>query len=142
MKNSFILIAALFVASPLFGFAAQDQKHSANSHREVVEFTDRTAIAGVILEGKYLLVHDEEKAPQGEACFYLYKYAGGEPDQLVLSDQPLVMFHCEPVQRTLAKTTVLTLGMHVREAGLFELREVQFAGTAVGHRVVVKTPQP
>jgi hypothetical protein len=142
MTRSIKWIVALLVATPFCGLAAQDPKPpSATKHKEVVEFTERTEVSGVTLEGKYLLVHDEEKAPKGEACFFLYKHTGN-PDPALLTEQPVVTFHCTPVERKPAKETVLTVGMSVKEAGLFELREIQFAGTAIGHRVAVKKENP
>jgi hypothetical protein len=100
----------------------------------VVDIPDKTRVAKAILQGKYIFVHDEEKMAKGEDCFYIYEYsanATGEPE--INKDKLVVSFHCLPIQREKSKIIVLTYGMVSPE--LFELREIQFAGTTEGHRV-------
>jgi hypothetical protein len=132
---------ALLVIAPLYGVAAQGQKSPPPAkHKEVVEFTDRTEVAGVILEGKYLVIHDQTKSEKGETCFFVYKYAGGDPEQVALREKPAVTFHCKPEERSQAKETVMTVGMSPKEPGLFELKGIQFAGSNILHVIVTNPP--
>lgn len=100
----------------------------------VVDIPDKTTLVKATLQGKYILVHDDEKMARGEPCFYVYEYsqdAAGQPE--LKADKLVVSFHCEPVQRGKASHIVLTYGM--TSGGLFELREIQFASSTEGHRV-------
>ncbi|HEU4386787.1 MAG TPA: hypothetical protein VFV34_03245 [Blastocatellia bacterium] len=135
MNRVTIRLLALLVIAPLYVIAAQEKKSATPAkQQEVVEFTDKTEVAGVILEGKYLVIHDPSKSEKGETCFYLYKYAaGGDPEQIALKEKPVVMFHCKPEERAQVKETVLTVGMSPKAPGLFELKGIQFRGSNVLH---------
>ena len=100
----------------------------------VIDVPDKTKLLKAVLQGKYILIHDDEKMAQGDPCFSVYEYAEdqtGKPE--ALPDKLVVSFHCQPVQRGKVNQIVLTLGMISSE--LFELREIQFAGSSEGHRV-------
>ena len=100
----------------------------------VVDLPDKTRVMKTVLQGKYIFIHDDDKMAKGEPCFYIYEYnvdAAGQPE--ARPDKLVVSFHCQPVQREKATHIVLTYGMVSPE--LFELREIQFAGTIEGHRV-------
>jgi len=122
-------IAVAISATTSFAMAAQPGKNLA-----VVNIPDKTKLVKVTLQGKYIFVHDEDKMAKGEPCFYVYEYsqdACGEPE--VKAEKLVLSFHCQPVQRSKASDIVLTYGMISPE--LFELREIQFAGSVEGHRV-------
>lgn len=112
----------------------QTKPETPTQHRELIEFIDKTRVFGVVLEGKYIAVHDDEKMAAGEPCFYIYPYAGGKVQEVALSGKPLVAFHCRPVERKKAQNTVMTVGM-TTTPGIFELREIQFAGSTKGHGI-------
>jgi hypothetical protein len=100
----------------------------------VVDLPDKTRVVHTTLQGKYIFIHDDEKMANGAACFYIYEYsadAAGQPE--ARPDKLVVSFHCQPVQRAKATHIVMTYGMVNPE--LFELREIQFAGSTEGHRV-------
>jgi len=102
----------------------------------VVDLTDKTKFVKEILQGKYIFVHDEARMAKGEACFYVYKYAtdaAGKPDPR--KDNLVLSFHCQHVDHAKAAQIVLTYTMVPDMPDGFEIREVQFAGSAVGHRV-------
>ena len=64
----------------------------------------------------------------------MYEYSedpSGKPE--VRPDKLVVSFHCLPVERSKPDQIVLTYGM--LSPDLFELREIQFAGSTEGHRV-------
>jgi hypothetical protein len=100
----------------------------------VVDIPDKTKVMKTTLQGKYIFIHDDEKMANGAACFYIYEYSAdvaGQPE--ARPDKLVISFHCQPVQREKAKHIVMTYGMV--NPDLFELREIQFAGSTEGHRV-------
>jgi len=102
----------------------------------VVDLTDKTKFAKEILQGKYLFVHDEEGMAKGRPCFFVYKYAAdaaGKPD--LLKENLVLSFHCQHVEHAKAAQIVLTYAMVPDMPDVFEIREVQFAGSTAGHRV-------
>lgn len=118
-----VLAVALLVFSPAAS-TGQTKKETA-----VVEFFDRIDVAKTLLEkGKYVFEHDDERMARGEPCMYVYSYLDGKADKV------LVSFHCQPVERKLATSTVTSEEM-TKEPGVFRLLEVQFAGTTKGHIV-------
>jgi hypothetical protein len=139
MMKRFLQISLIFGAVAIIVGALAPRTHAGPPGKDmsVVDLPDKTKVMKTTLQGKYIFIHDDEKMANGAACFYIYEYsadAAGQPearpDKLVLS------FHCEPVQRAKATHIVLTYGMVNPE--LFELREIQFAGSIEGHRVPEK----
>ena len=102
----------------------------------VVDLTDKTKMIKEILQGKYIFVHDEEAMAKGQPCFYVYKYsqdAAGKPD---LRPENLVLsFNCQHFERSKAPQVVITYTMVPGNADLFEIKEVQFAGSTAVHRL-------
>lgn len=100
----------------------------------VANIPDKTKLLKATLQGKYIFVHDEERMAKGEDCLYVYEYSedqAGRPE--VKPEKLVVSFHCQRVQREKATQIVLTYGM--LSPDLLELREIQFPGSADGHRV-------
>jgi hypothetical protein len=105
-----------------------------NKDIAVADIPDKTRLLKAELLGKYIFFHDDEKMASGEPCFYVYRYSEditGQPE--IKPENLVVSFHCQPVERPKVNQPVLTYGV-VRN-GLFELREIQFAGSLEGHRV-------
>ena len=102
----------------------------------VLDFTEKTQILGVTLLGKYVFIHDAQKKAEGKECLYVYEYKGDGKTPLAdrLGKQVLA-FHCEMVGRSKSKIDVLTLTMN-KAQDMFEIKEIQFAGTDKGHRVL------
>lgn len=124
-----ILAAVLISTGALAATAAPADKEMA-----VVDLPDKTVLVKSVLQGKYIFLHDDSKMGKGEPCFYVYEYSqdqAGQPE--VRPDKLVVSFHCQRVQHEKATHIVLTYGM--TGSGMFELREIQFAGTTEGHRV-------
>jgi len=134
IRSKILTAAALIVVSLALGlltaFALQAKEIG------VAEFTDKTRVQGVILQGKYLVVHDEEKMSAGQACVYIYSYNDGEDFDKVAADRSKLVasFHCVPVQRDPAREVVLTFGAS-KDPSVFELKEIQLPGSTHGHRV-------
>lgn len=95
--------------------------------KAVTEFARPVTVQGIVLEGKYLFVHDDAAMSRGEACTYIYKGDAEIRDRLVTS------FHCIHVQR--AKAHNFILRSRETAPGINELVEFQFNGETVGHGV-------
>jgi hypothetical protein len=131
-----LLISLIFGAMTMIATALGSLATAAAPGKEmaVVDIPDKTKLLKATLQGKYIFAHDDEKMVRGEPCFYVYEYSQnvtGQPE--LKADNLVVSFHCAPVQRVKVSNIVLTYGMTAE--GLFELREIQFAGSSEGHRV-------
>jgi hypothetical protein len=96
----------------------------------VVEFSQTVKLMDVLLRGRYLIVHDEARMAKGEACTYVYRGTAEKTDKLVTS------FHCTHMDRV--KTDKLKISYSNYGGKPYETPEVieiQFAGSADGHRV-------
>ena len=142
MKHLIIMLfltLAVFLMIPASKTIAQSDKIQANKvDMAVLEFTEKTELLGVTLLGKYVFIHDDQKKAEGKECLYVYEYNGDSKTPLPsrLGKQVLA-FHCEMVERPKSKIDVLTLAMS-KEASIFEIKEIQFAGTDKGHRVLAQ----
>lgn len=91
----------------------------------VVWFNQPVRIGENILQGQYVIEHDNDRMAQGGPCTYIY----------AMKDQknPVVAFHCTHLDRAIAKqgTVVLVPGSD----GFQRMTEFQFAGEAAGHGV-------
>ena len=130
MKRLFVFIS-LLAAIALSAMPLRTTTRAAGvGHKEsaTIEFTEPVKVLNVVLKGKYLIVHDDDKMAAGEACTYIYETRSGGADKLVLS------FHCTPVMREKAATftfrTVLS-----PDGKMQEFREFQFAGSRESHEV-------
>jgi hypothetical protein len=131
----FTLLTLAILAAPVSRTsAAQSDKVDI----AVMEFTEKTQLLGVTLLGKYVFIHDAQKKAEGKPCLYVYEYKGDAATPLAerLGRQVLA-FHCEMVDRPAAKIDVLTLALG-KDPGVFEIKEIQFAGTGKGHRVLAE----
>jgi hypothetical protein len=103
----------------------------ADKQWSIVNFADPVRVAGTLVMGPVLIVHDSNKMARGEACttFYRFKPGKGPTDEIV-------SFHCRPRQATLAETTTFTTIS--TEPGCKRLVEYQIGGDAEAHGVPVK----
>lgn len=124
-----IMSAAIMIGNAL---AAKGETPS-GKEKAVVEFADKTLVLGALLQGKYLFEHDDDRMARGEACMYVYKYEAGKAGDLVVS------FHCQPAERREAKATVTSIAL-TRDPDVFELKEIQFAGSSKGHIIPAAKP--
>ena len=107
----------------------------APSHQSaIVHFERPTWVAGEVLIGTYVIMHDEVKMTWGEPCTTLYR-VGTRTRPL----EEVVSFHCIPHERTVVPSFRST----VRSAPGFgidafdTLTEYQFAGDSEGHGVPI-----
>jgi hypothetical protein len=123
------LLLGTLVPAP---FAMQGDKD--HSQSAIVSFQRPTWVAGEMLVGTYLIVHDEDKMARGEPCTALYRMG-----TQTRSTDAVVAFHCIPHDRRVVPgftTTVMT-----NPAGNIDvfdtLTEFQFAGDGEGHGVPI-----
>jgi hypothetical protein len=126
-----ILAIPLLVAMLAFVGAVAAGGTNKNSQREeaVVEFTELVKLQGVLLRGQYMIYHDDEMMEAGKPCLYIYTMKAGKRDKLVIA------VHCEPVERDRAAQFTVTLSPRSSANAVREVREIQFAGFAKGHRI-------
>ena len=69
MKRFAIAVFILGVGLWFTGsYAPTSKAESPTRERAVVEFAQTVKLLGVLLKGEYVIVHDEERMAQGEAC--------------------------------------------------------------------------
>jgi len=94
----------------------------------LVHFPRTVAFANAFLtKGDYLIMHDDAMAAMGESCLFVYSAREGKAQELVL------LLHCTRFQRPQsAGFKVVTRQL---AGNLYSIREVQFPGSMVGHRL-------
>ena len=131
MTLIFAIAAAMGLACAGLALAQTPKREMA-----VVDLPDKTKVQKQVLQGRYIFVHDEEAKAKGEPCFSVYKYSEDAAGKAEVKPENLVLsFHCQRVERSKATQIVLTYAMVPGEADLFEIKEVQFAGSTDGHRL-------
>jgi hypothetical protein len=106
---------------------AHNHDQATQRQEAVVMFPELVRLQGVLLKGEYVVIHDDVKKANGEACLSIYTSNKGKPDKLVTS------FHCKQVERERSdKFRVLTVWTNM---SLYEIREIQFAGETRAHQV-------
>ena len=126
------IIVTVFIFSALavsaIGLTPKRPAQAQGKEIAVVEFADKTKLQDKILQGAYIFEHDDERMAKGEPCMYIYTSNKGKPGDKVAS------FHCQPVERALAKQVVISVAM-TENPEVWELKEIQFPGTTKGHLV-------
>jgi hypothetical protein len=94
--------------------------------RQVVEvwFTRPTLVGRSIVQGRYLIEHDNDRMARGEPCTHIYAF----------NDQkhPVVAFHCTHLERDRASDNLVML-IDDAASGMKRLTEFQFAGETASH---------
>jgi len=93
--------------------------------QEITVWFMRPVLVGKsILQGQYVIEHDNERMARGEPCTHIYAYND--------RTKPVVAFHCTHLERTKAKTSTVVVQTGV---DLQKLQEFQFAGETAAHGV-------
>lgn len=94
--------------------------------RQVVEvwFTRPTLIGRAIVQGRYVIEHDNDRMARGEPCTHIYAYG----DQ----NKPVATFHCTHLERDRASNNLVML-IDDGPSGMKRLTEFQFAGETASH---------
>jgi hypothetical protein len=127
-----VVVVSVLVAGALApGTPAITRDRTPGQQSAMVRFEHLTCVAGEMLIGSYVIVHDKDKMARGEPCTALYR-AGGRMGPL---DQ-VVSFHCIPRERKVVSSSTTTIGMNP-VLGVDTLIEYQFAGDSEGHGVPI-----
>jgi hypothetical protein len=143
-------VAALALFVPSQSFADQAHaccaKHSAMSDVSVLEllpidrqvsalpasnarqsfevwFKNPTWIGKVIVQGRYVVEHDNDRMARGEPCTHVYAYNN--------RDKPVATFHCTHLERD--RSSQNSVGLVTTSDGFKRLTEFQFAGDSAAH---------
>jgi hypothetical protein len=105
---------------------ADPQLTPAPPARQVVEawFAQPTLIGRTIVQGRYVIEHDNDRMARGEPCTHVYAY----DDQ----QTPVATFHCTHLQRDRAEDNLLVL-ITDAATGMKRLVEFQFLGETASH---------
>jgi hypothetical protein len=126
-----IAVSVLVVGTMVPATLAVDRNLATIRQFAIVEFERPTCVAGEMLIGTYVIVHDRGKMVRGEPCTALYR-VGGRTRPL----EEVVSFHCMPHERRVASSFRTTLSLNPA-LGIDTLVEYQFAGDSEGHGVPV-----
>jgi hypothetical protein len=109
--------------------AASDVGATPSRQWIVATFTRPTIIAGAIVSGPVVIVHDEGKMTSGEPCTTVYRFdtKNGRQEQIV-------SFMCKPVERRAVDKFTVTCNRAVL-SGPDVLVEYQFSGDKEAHGV-------
>jgi hypothetical protein len=91
-------------------------------------FLSPTQIAGVMVQGKTLIVHDDDKMARGEPCTTVYLYHGKVA-------KPLVSFMCKPEARPVTQKMIVKCVPNTLTWTTDVMTEYQFAGETEAHGV-------
>ena len=89
-----------------------------------VWFPRATMVNKSILQGRYVIEHDNDRMARGEPCTHIYAYND--------RTKPVVTFHCTHLERGRATQNVVVLHTNVDMA---YMDEFQFAGEMAAHGV-------
>jgi hypothetical protein len=89
----------------------------------VVWFNQPVRIGNNILQGRYVIEHDDDRMAAGGPCTYIYRFE----DQKT----PVVAFHCVHLDRPSGDQGTVVL--HKGADGFLYLDEFQFPGDAAAH---------
>ena len=92
-----------------------------------VWFNRPTRVGHAILQGRYVIEHDNDRMARGEPCTHIYAYNDRKT--------PVVAFHCTHLDRSRTDKNVAVY--YTDPDGLARLTEYQFAGETAAHGVPV-----
>jgi hypothetical protein len=130
------VIPALVVLSGVLSQPGVEAADDSRAEVGVMKFRTPVRVLNVILEGDYLFVHDDAKSARGEACTSIYELEAGK------GGEPLISFHCIRVKREMARSFTVRTELVSTEPLLYELREIQFAGSTDAHQVPAGAHSP
>ena len=123
--RSRVFVGALVIAS----VAAAATAIGASRKSAVTTFDRPTSIAGTMVTGRVVIVHDDEKMAKGEPCTTVYRSDSG-----TRQGKALVSFHCTPIQRPATDYMRVTCAKDPA-TGNDLMKEYQFGRDTEGHGV-------
>jgi hypothetical protein len=106
--------------------AMNPQLNPAPPVRQATEvwFKRPVLVGRAILQGRYVIEHDNERMARGEPCTHIYAYND--------RTTPVVTFHCTHLERDRAPQNVAVLAT-ASDPNMQTLTEFQFAGETFAH---------
>jgi len=92
--------------------------------RAEVWFRRPVLVGRAILQGRYVIEHDNDRMARGEPCTHIYAY----DDQTT----PVAAFHCTHLERDRADQNTVVL-ITTADGSMQKLTEFQFAGETAAH---------
>ena len=110
---------------------ADPQLNPAPPVRQVVEvwFRHPTLIGRTMVQGRYVIEHDNDRMARGEPCTHVYAYNNQQA--------PVAAFHCTHLERDRAPNNTVML-INDAASGMKRLTEFQFAGETASHGYPVR----
>lgn len=121
------VLGGIAVAMTIFAVAATTGSSSAARKSVDFDFQRPTLIAGTVVSGQVVIVHDDDRMARGEACTTVHRSDRGR------QGEKLVEFMCTPIKRA-APAGFLVRRAHV-SASQDRLTEYQFKGDTESHGV-------
>ncbi len=120
--------ALLLLAAVLFAVLAPAAALAAGSNSAVVTFRRPTLFHDVVLQGTYVIVHDDAAmATSDQPCTHIYRYENGRTGEEVAS------FRCRPAKALQVNRTRFWTRP---SRGLDQVLQFQFAGDTEAHQVL------
>ena len=105
--------------------ASDPQLNPAPTVRQETEvwFMQPTLIGRTIVQGRYVIQHDNDRMARGEPCTHIYAFND--------RTKPVATFHCTHLERDRANQNLV--GLINDPSGFKRLTEFQFAGESAAH---------
>lgn len=123
------VLGGIAIATAIFAVATTTGSSRAARKSAAFDFKQPTLIAGTVVSGPVIIVHDDDRMAKGEACTTVYHAKNGR------EGAKLVEFMCKPVTRP-AQQAFLVRRLTV-SANQDQLTEYQFKGETESHGVPV-----
>ncbi len=91
MKSRMFVVAAALFAMLVVGLTTAGISAAPNLKWALVNLTEPTMIAGKLVSGPVMFVHDDAKMVRGEPCTGVFRFTPGKG-----AGEELVAFHCKP----------------------------------------------
>jgi hypothetical protein len=133
--KSRIIVGALMVVGVLgVGTFASRGGVNVSGPRQwtIVNFPTPVSVKNQIVMGPVMIVHDDQKMANGEACTTFYRFDPSRGPR-----EEIVSFHCTPVERSVASSTTFTVA-NGPDGSCKRLVEYQIVGESEAHGIPVK----
>ena len=126
--RSRIILGSLFVATVMIVGAVSQSGADPTVKWAAINLKDTTLIAGRLISGPVIFVHDDAKMANGQPCTSVHRYEPGKG-----AGEELVAFHCKP--RWGKAPDQFTQAVTTSPDGVRKMTEYQFAGDKEAHGI-------
>jgi hypothetical protein len=131
MWSRVLVASVLFVGLMSTSFVTVVDSPAPHQQSAIVTFAHPTWVAGEMLIGTYVIVHDEDKMARGEPCTVIARVG-----TRAFPREEVVSFRCIPHERRVVPSFTTTVSSDP-VLGIDTLTEYQFAGDSEGHGVPI-----